>query len=107
MGRAEKWSFLEDKVIRRETWCHFSDFIALKKTFAAHSIPDLQFAVDTNLIAVFTVSLRNSLRDADDIATPQGINNATPVLQVTIPLLRGRGREVNTARTGRSLLDRS
>lgn len=32
-------------------------------------------------------------RDVDNIVDPTGINNATPVLQVFLPLLRGRGRQ--------------
>jgi outer membrane protein len=36
-------------------------------------------------------------RDVDNILNPQGVNTANPNVQITIPLLRGRGRRVVAA----------
>jgi outer membrane protein TolC len=36
-------------------------------------------------------------RNVDNLASPQGLNNATPSVQITIPLLRGRGRKAVAA----------
>ena len=69
-------------------------------TDAAEITDETQVAIGLSKLLRSGITLSPSIslmRDVDNVAAPNGTNDATPAVQLIIPLLRRRGREIVTA----------